>query len=55
MLVYSMKAKQTTELENVEKLRTLLEAFEPRISRNSRIEENAKMTRRGRSHFPRIT
>lgn len=27
MLVYSMKAKQTTGLENVEKLRTLLEAF----------------------------
>lgn len=27
MLVYSMKAKQTTELENVEKLRILLEAF----------------------------
>ncbi len=27
MLVYSMKAKQTTELENVEKLRTLLETF----------------------------
>ena len=27
MLVYSMKAKQTTALENVEKLRSLLEAF----------------------------
>jgi hypothetical protein len=27
MLVYSMKAKQTTELENVEKLRALLESF----------------------------
>jgi nickel superoxide dismutase len=27
MLVYSMKAKQTTALENVEKLRHLLEAF----------------------------
>ena len=27
MLVYSMKAKQTTDLENVEKLRTLLESF----------------------------
>ena len=27
MLVYSMKAKQTTELENVENLRALLEAF----------------------------
>jgi len=27
MLVYSMKAKQTTELENVDKLRVLLEAF----------------------------
>jgi nickel superoxide dismutase len=27
MLVYSMKAKQTTELENVEKLQILLEAF----------------------------
>jgi nickel superoxide dismutase len=28
MLVYAMKAKQTTDLENVEKLRTLLESFE---------------------------
>jgi nickel superoxide dismutase len=27
MLVFSMKAKQTTDLENVEKLRALLEAF----------------------------
>ena len=27
MLVYSMKAKQTTELENVENLRAMLEAF----------------------------
>ena len=27
MLVYSMKAKQTTELENIEKLRALLESF----------------------------
>jgi nickel superoxide dismutase len=27
MLVYSMKAKQTTELDNVEKLRGLMEAF----------------------------
>ena len=27
MVVYSMKAKQTTKLENVEKLRTLIEAF----------------------------
>jgi len=27
MLVYSMKAKQTTALENVEKLRSLLETF----------------------------
>ena len=27
MLVYSMKAKQTTDLENIGKLRTLLEAF----------------------------
>jgi nickel superoxide dismutase len=27
MLVYSMKAKQTTDLENVEKLRALTEAF----------------------------
>ena len=27
MLVYSMKAKQTTELENVDKLRVLMEAF----------------------------
>ena len=27
MLVYSMKAKQTTALENVEKLRTLLDSF----------------------------
>ncbi|MFC1781320.1 superoxide dismutase [Ni] [Planctomycetota bacterium] len=27
MLVYSMKAKQTTDLENVEKLRSLLEEF----------------------------
>jgi nickel superoxide dismutase len=27
MLVYSMKAKQTTELENVEKLRDLMESF----------------------------
>jgi nickel superoxide dismutase len=28
MLVYAMKAKQTTDLENVEKLRTLMETFE---------------------------
>ena len=28
MLVYSMKAKQTTDLSNVEKLRTLLKKFE---------------------------
>jgi nickel superoxide dismutase len=28
MLVYAMKAKQTTELENVEKLRGLVESFE---------------------------
>jgi hypothetical protein len=28
MVVYSMKAKQTTELENVKKLRTLLQAFQ---------------------------
>jgi len=27
MVVYSMKAKQTTDLENVEKLRSLMEAF----------------------------
>jgi nickel superoxide dismutase len=27
MLVYSMKAKQTTELENVDRLRVLVEAF----------------------------
>jgi nickel superoxide dismutase len=27
LLVYSMKAKQTTELENIEKLRALLESF----------------------------
>ena len=28
MLVYAMKAKQTTDLENVEKLRALMETFE---------------------------
>jgi nickel superoxide dismutase len=27
MLVHSMKAKQTTDLDNIEKLRALLEAF----------------------------
>jgi nickel superoxide dismutase len=40
MLVYAMKAKQTTDLENVEKLRALLENF--RAAYPTEHENNAK-------------
>ncbi len=45
MLIYSMKTKQTTDLENVEKLRTLLAEF-----RTSYLGQTAQMGEHEHSH-----